>query len=217
MPRTNKLNSNRAELVLDLQHSGLSFKRLGKKYGVTRQGIHCFYVRNKEEIGERYKPKPQPKPAPPTHGVTQCDICQRITEIGQEQWSYLTWSLGMVGKNVGLSGDDLSSHLTTLRKAGVIHPKFGRVLSDRVAQAYRVYLSQAIPIRRIGEMFGLKNFRSVIATHRIRGFVVPSGLFKWDSETRRKTMIALNEKKVMERMARVQQPQTPAKTRRKAK
>jgi hypothetical protein len=121
----------------------------------------------------------------------------------------------MIGIEVGLSGNDLSYHLLRLRKAGMIHNKFGRILSDKAAQAYRVYLSQEIPLYKIGEMFGLKNFGSVIATHRLRGFVVPDGLFKWDTETRRKTLIAIHQKKRMDKTTA--SPQTRSKMYRKGR
>jgi hypothetical protein len=196
MPRVNTLCSNRVELISDLQHSGLSFKKLGEKYGVTRQGIHCFYVRNKEEIGERFKAKPIPKPTPPPHAFTRCKICQQIITIGREEWSYLTWSLGMIGREVGLSDrKEIRTHLTALKKVRRIPLDLGRISSDKKALAYRVYLTEDLPVKKIGKMFGLKNFFSLIAQNRKRGLKVPDPHFKWNTEARRKAAKAIHERK----------------------
>jgi hypothetical protein len=205
------LRDRKLSLILDLRNSGLNFNQLAKKYGVTRQGIHFFYGVHKEEVGERYYPPP--KPPAPGHQVDRCKYCTKIIRLSLEKWSYLTWSLGMIGREVGLSSSDLYYHLSRLRKAEMIPYHFGRILSDKAAQAYRVYLSQAIPVSKIGEMVGLKNFGSIIAMHRYRGFSVPDGLFKWDTETRRKTAIAVNQKKMMHKATTSQQ--TRSKSRRK--
>jgi hypothetical protein len=198
--RAGTLHNNRAELIADLRDSGLSFKKLGKKYGVTRQGVHCFYVRNKEEIGERFKPKPIPKPAPPPHSVTRCKICQRIREISREKWSYLTWSLGMImGEVKLLKVKELGFHISALKRARRIPLNLGRVQSDKIAQAYRIYLTKAIPIYKIGFRVGLKNLTAIIIGHQKAGLKVPGPLFKWDAEARRKARrkaaITIREKK----------------------
>jgi hypothetical protein len=192
------LSARKLALILDLRNSGLNFNQLARKYRVTRQAIHFFYGVHKDEVGERYIPPPK---AVLGHQIDCCRHCKRIVKLSRKKWSYLTWSLGMIRREAGLSNNDLYYHLSRLRKAGVVHHHFGRLLSDKAAQAYRIYLSQAIPIYRIGEMVGYKNFASIIATHRQRGFVVPDALFKWDTETRRKTLIEIHRKKIMDNAA----------------
>jgi hypothetical protein len=208
-----KLKDRKLALILDLRNSGLNFNQLAKKYGVTRQGMHFFYGVHKEEVGERHFP-PR-KPTVRGHEVERCKYCKKIIKLSRKKWSYLTWSLGMIGREVGLSNSDLYYHLSRLRKAEMIPYHFGRLLSDRGAQAYRIYLSEAIPVSKIGEMVGLKNFGSIIAMHRYRGFVVPDGLFKWDTETRRKAAIAINQKKMMHKTTASQQARS--KSHRKGK
>jgi hypothetical protein len=211
--RVGKLKDRKLALIQDLRDSGLNFNQLAKKYGVTRQGIHFFYEAHREEVGERQSPPK--KPPAPCHRVDRCKVCRKIVKLSRKKWSYLTWSSGMIGREVGLSGSDLSCHLSRLREAEMIPDQFGRLLSDRAAQAYQVYLSQALPITKIGEMFGFKNFGSIIAMHRDKGFLVPDGLFKYDTETRRRTAMAVHREKMMHKTTGPQQART--KNRRKQK
>jgi hypothetical protein len=197
--KVGKLKDRKLALILDLRNSGLNFNQLAKKYGVSRQGVHFFYEAHKEEVGERRSPPK--KPPAPCHQVDRCKVCRKIIRLSREKWSYLTWSLGMIGREVELSGRDVSYHLSRLRETEMIPDHFGRLLSDRAAQAYQVYLSQAFPITKIGEMFGFKNFGSIIAMHRDKGYFVPDGLFKYDTETRRKTAMAVHREKMMRKTA----------------
>jgi hypothetical protein len=187
------LSARKHALIADLRTSGLNFNQLAKKYRVSRQAIHFFYGVHKAEVGERYIPPREPTVS--GHRFQHCKHCKKISRLGRPKWSYLIWSMGMIGREVGLSGNELSYHLSRLRRAERVPYHFGRILSDRVAQAYRIYLSQATPICRIGEMFGFRNFGSIIAGHRDRGIIVPPGLFKYDTETRRKTATATHQEK----------------------
>jgi hypothetical protein len=194
--RRGKLKDKRVELISDLRHSGLSFKKLAKIYGVTRQAIHSYFSWHKDEIGERYKPKRKSKPAPPPHRLTRCKVCEQIIKLGREKWSHLIWSFGMIMKEVGLSDNkEFRLHLSALKKARRIPEKFGYLLSDRTAQAYRIYLAQALPVTKIGEMFGLVNFPSLVIQHRKLGLKIPEPLFKWNTESRRRTAKAVHERK----------------------
>jgi hypothetical protein len=192
--KTGKLKAKHSAVILDLRNSGLNFNRLAEKYGVTRQAIHFFYGVHKEEVGERYFP-----PRTPTvlgHPVDRCKYCKKIIILSRQKWSYLIWSFGMIAREVALSNTRLSYHLSRLRFADMIHNNFGRLLSDRAAQAYRIYLTKAIPVYKISEMAGLKNFGSYIENHRDRGFMIPDPLFKWDTKARRKATIATYQEKM---------------------
>ena len=71
------LNGKEDNLVEDLKETTLSFKKLGKKYGVSRQAIHNFSRR--QGIKRPLRPK--------GHQTEGCRLCQKLIQIGKKPYS----------------------------------------------------------------------------------------------------------------------------------
>ncbi len=171
-----KLKGVEDQLMTDLADSTLSFKMLGEKYGVSRQGIFSFC--SKRGIKRPARPKKQ------EHTEKKCSICKSLLRIARKPHSdficYRTLS-----EQLGLEGRELSSHLSLLRAKKLVSQKFGRLLSKRAELAYRIYFRKRLPVRTIGRQVGLNNFHSVIKLHKASGWDVPAPLFIYDGKERR--------------------------------
>ena len=62
------------KLVKDLKETSLSFKKLGKKYGVSRQAIYHFCKRRGIERPKR----------PKGYQTRECSLCQKLIQISKK-------------------------------------------------------------------------------------------------------------------------------------
>lgn len=160
------------ELIEDLEETTISFRKLGKKYGVSRQAIFSFCQRRRIK-----RPKRE-------HTPERCSICQDLIKIADKPYSDFI-SYQTIKEKLRIGTRELSDHIGTLRKKGTISRRFGRLRSKRVEMAYQIYFKERLSVRAIGLRVGLKNFRSVIGKNRILGWDVPAPLFTYDSNDRR--------------------------------
>jgi len=160
------LRGKESKLVKDLKETTLSFKKLGKKYGVSRQAIHAFCTR--QGIKRPKRPK--------GHQTEGCSLCQKLIQINKRPHSEFL-SIHTILKETGGSRVRYHYHLRTLRSKGLVNEKFGRLLSPRTEAAYAIYFAEPLPIRTIGRKVGMKNFHSVIRKHRALGWDVPPSLY----------------------------------------
>ncbi len=168
------LRIKESKLVKDMKETNLSYEKLGKKYGVSRQAIYGFCKRH----GIR-RPRRQRR-----HQTKRCHLCQKLIQISKRPHSEFI-SSGTIRKEVRVkSGDKYRSHLRMLRSKGMVSKKFGRVRSKRVEKAYAIYFTKGIPIGAIGRELGLKNFYSIINKHRELGWNVPPSLYAYNRQER---------------------------------
>lgn len=160
------LRGKEDNLVKDLKETTHSFKKLGKKYGVSRQAIHFFC--KKQGIKRPKRPK--------GHQTEGCSLCQKLIKISKKSHSEFN-SIHTIVKKTGGSRGECRYHLRRLRERGLVNKKFGRLLSERVEKAYSIYFTKALPIRTIGRKLGMKNFHSIIIKHRQFGWDVPPSLY----------------------------------------
>lgn len=168
------LRDKESKLVKDMKETNLSYERLGKKYGLSRQAIYGFCKRHGIRRPRR----------PVGHQTKGCPLCQKLMQISKRPHSEFI-SSGTIKKEVGVkSGDKYRSYLRMLRSNGLVSKKFGRVRSKRVEKAYAIYFTQGIPIGAIGRKLRLKNFYSIINKHRELGWNVPPSLYVYNRQER---------------------------------
>jgi biotin operon repressor len=178
------LHGKEDNLVKDLKETALSFKKLGKKYGVSRQAVYSFCKRH--GIKRPFKPK--------GHQTEECPLCQKLIQISKKPHSEFISIHTIVKKTGGLRAKCLY-HLRTLRDKGLIIERFGRLHSKRAEKAYAIYFAKRLPICRIGRKIGLKNFQSVIQMHRGLGYDVPPSLYVYGGRERSRIQSEIQRRK----------------------
>jgi len=108
------------QLIRDLRETTMSFGRLAKKYGVSRQAIFLF-CSTKGITRSTTNKKQMPK-----HWEEKCWICQNLIKISKKSDGNLTYYETLKGQ-LEFQGIDLWPHLTILRKKGLVSRKFGRL------------------------------------------------------------------------------------------
>ncbi len=105
-------------LIKDLRETTLSFRKLGEKYGVSRQAIFLFcHTRGITRSTRKQKPE---------HSEEECLICQDLIGISKEPHSdFMLYKT--LKEHLEFQGGKLWFHLTFLRKKGLISKKFGRL------------------------------------------------------------------------------------------
>jgi hypothetical protein len=172
MRRWGILQGKKDNLLKDLKETTLSFKKLGERYGVSRQAVHAFSKR--QGIKRPVKPK--------GHQTGECRLCQKLIQISKKPHSEFI-SIHTIVKEIG-SRVKYLYHVRILRDRGLVSQKFGRLRSKRAEKAYSIYFTKRLPIRMIGRKVGLKNFHSVIRNHRELGYDVPPSLYIYDGRER---------------------------------
>jgi hypothetical protein len=184
MKRWGILRGKEDNLVKGLEETTLSFKKLGKKYGVSRQAIHVFYKR--QGIKRPVKPK--------GHQTGECRLCQKLIQISKKPHSEFI-SIHTIVKETWGSWAKSRYHLRTLRDRGLVDEKFGRLHSKRAEKAYAIYFKKRLPICMIGRKVGLKNFQSVIQNHRELGWNVPPSLYVYSGRERSRIQSKIQRRK----------------------
>jgi len=169
MARRGILRGKEDDLVRDLKETTLSFKKLGERYGVSRQAAHDFSKR--QGIKRPVKPR--------GHQTEGCRLCQKLIQISKKPHSEFI-CIHTIVKETGGSRVKCLSHLRTLRDNGLVNPKFGRLHSKRAEKAYAIYFTKWLPINTIGRKVGIKNFHSIIRKHRELGYNVPPSLYVYN-------------------------------------
>jgi hypothetical protein len=160
------LRGKEDKLVKDLKESTLSFKKLGKKYGVSRQAIYDFCKR--QGIKRPKRPK--------GHQTGGCPLCQKLMQISEKPHGEFI-SIHTIAKETGELRAKFLRHLRTLRDKGLVSQRFGRLRSKRLEEAYAIYFTKRLPIKTIGRRVGIKNFHSIIRQHRRLGYDIPPSLY----------------------------------------
>jgi hypothetical protein len=171
-------------LAKDLKETTRTFKKLGKKYGVSRQAVHGFF--KSQGIKRPVKPK--------GHQIEECHLCQKLIQISKKAHSEFI-SIHTILKKMKGSRPRCLYHLRKLRDKGLVDEKFGRLQSKRVEKAYAIYFKEGIPIRMIGRKVGLKNFPSIIIKHRQSGSNVPPSLYVYDRKERSRIQNEIQRRK----------------------
>ena len=179
-----KLRSVKQQLIKDLKESTLSFAKLGKRYGVSRQAISEFGQRSGIKRSER----------PKREHTKNCSICQSIIRIAKKPHSDFI-SSPTIKRQLKIGSKKWWYHIRILKMKGIVSAKFGRLQSQRAELAYKLYFEKRLPISTIGRQAGLKNFSAAIKVHRALGWDVPSPLFTYDSNDRRNAVANANRKK----------------------
>ena len=165
MGRRGIIQDKRDNLVKDLKETTLSFKKLGNKYGVSRQRVHAFCTA--QGIKRPLRPK--------GHQTKGCHFCEKLIEISKRLHSEFI-SIHTIAKETGGSTGKCSYHLRTLRDKGLVSQRFGRLLSKRLEEAYVIYFTKGLPVHIIEQKIGISNFRWLIRRHRELGWNVPPSL-----------------------------------------
>ena len=184
MSRRGILQHKEDNLVRDLKETTLSFKKLGKRYGVSKQAVHDFFKRH--GIKRPVKPK--------GHQAEECRLCRKLIQISKKPHSEFI-SVHTIEKETGGSRARCLYHLRTLRDKGLVDERFGRLLSKRAEKAYAIYFKKRLPISTIRRKAGLKNFRSVIKAHRELGWNVPPSLYVYDGRERSRIKSKIQRRK----------------------
>ena len=184
MRRWGILQGKEDNLVKDLKETTLSFKKLGRRYGVSRQAVHAFSKRQ----GVKRSVKPT------GHQTAECRLCQKLIQISKKPHSEFI-SIHTIVKETGGSRARYFNHLRTLRDRGLVNEKFGRLHSKRTEKAYQIYFKKRLPIRMIGWKVGIKNFQSVIRKHRELGWNVPPSLYVYDTQERSRIQSEIQRRK----------------------
>ena len=186
MARRGILQGKEGSLVKDLKETTLSFKKLGKRYGVSSQAVHAFF--KKQRIKRPVRPK--------GHQTGECQFCQKLIQINKKPHSEFI-SSHTIRKQTGLkSRGKYLYHLETLRDRGLVNQKFGRLHSKKAEKAYAIYFKKRLPIRTIGWKVGYKNFQSVIRKHRASGWNVPPSLYVYDERERRRIQSKIQRREI---------------------
>ena len=179
------LRGKEHNLVKDLKETTLSFRKLGERYGVSRQAVHAFSKR--EGVKRPAKPK--------GHQTEGCRLCQKLIQISKKPHSEFI-SIHTIRKEMGVkSGRNYLFHLQILRDRGLVSQKFGRLFSKRAEKAYTIYFTKRLPIRTIGRKVGYKSFYSIIQWHRASGWNVPPSLYVYDGGERSRIKSKIQRKK----------------------
>ena len=174
MRRWGILRGKEDDLVRDLKETTLSFRKLGERYGVSREAVRAFSKR--QGIKRPVKPK--------GHQTGECRLCQKLIQISKKPHSEFI-SIHTIRRKTGVeSGAKYLYHLRSLRGKGLVDEKFGRLRSKRAEKAYTIYFKKRLPIRMIGRRVGIKNFSSVIRKHHQLGWNVPPSLYVYDAKER---------------------------------
>ena len=171
-------------LTKDLEETTIPLQILGKKYGVSKQAIFLFIHRKGVKRPKR----------PKGHQTGKCRLCQKLIQISKRPHSEFI-SIHTIVKKTGGSRTKCLYHLRTLRERGLVHEKFGRLLSKRAEKAYAIYFTKRLPIRMIGRKVGMKNFQSVIRRHRELGWNVPASRYVYDGKERSKIQSEIQRRK----------------------
>jgi len=182
--RWRMLQGKEDNLVRDLKETTLSFKKLGERYGVSRQAVHCFFKR--QGIKRPVKPK--------GHQNEECRLCQKLIQISKKPHSEFI-SIHTIEKETGVSRAKYRYHLRMLRDKRFVDEKFGRLQSKRAEKAYAIYFTKRLPIRTIGRKVGINNFQSVIRKHRELGWNVPRSLYVYDGKERSRIQSKIQRRK----------------------
>jgi biotin operon repressor len=184
MKRWGILRGKENNLIRDLKETTLSCKRLGERYGVSRQAVYAFSKR--QGIERPLKPK--------GHQTKGCRLCQKLIQISKERHSEFI-SIHTIAKEMGGTWAEYLPHLRTLKSKGLVNPKFGRLRSKKVEKAYAIYFTKKLPIRTIGWKVGLNNFSSVIKKHRELGWNVPPSLYVYDRKEKSRIQSGIQREK----------------------
>jgi hypothetical protein len=184
MARRGILWGKEDNLIKDLKETTSSFKKLGKKYGVSRQAIYAFS--KKQGIKRPVKLR--------GHQTEGCRLCQKLIQISKKPHSEFI-SIHTIVKKMGGSWAKCLSHLRTLRDKGLVTEKFGRLKSKRAENAYAIYFKKRLPISTIGRKFGIKNFQSLIRRHRGLGWNVPPSLYVYNGREKRRIQSEIQRRK----------------------
>jgi biotin operon repressor len=184
MRRWGILQDKEDKLVKDLKKTILSFEKLGKKYGVSRQAVYDFCKR--QGIKRPLKPR--------GHQTEECRLCQKLIQISKKPHSEFI-SIHTIVKKMKGSRARCLYHLRRLRDKGLVDEKYGRLLSKRAEKAYTIYFRKRLPILTIGRKVGLKNFPSVIRKHRKLGWNVPPSLYVYDGRERSRIQSKIQRRK----------------------
>ena len=167
-----------------MKETTLSFRKLGERYGVSRQTVHDFFKR--QGIKRPKRPK--------GHQTGKCRLCQKLIQISKRPHSEFI-SIHTIVKKMGGSWAKCLSHLRTLREKGLVTEKFGRLKSKRAENAYAIYFKKRLPISTIGRKFGIKNFQSLIRRHRGLGWNVPPSLYVYNEREKRRILSEIQRRK----------------------
>jgi biotin operon repressor len=178
------LKRPKIEVIRYLSQTTLSFKEIGRIFGVSRQAVHAFSKR--QGIKRPVKPK--------GHQTGECRLCQKLIQISKKPHSEFI-SIHTIVKETGGSRAKYFYHLRTLRDRGLVNEKFGRLHSKRAEKAYQIYFKKRLPIRMIGWKVGIKNFQSVIRKHRELGWNVPPSLYVYDTQERSRIQSEIQRRK----------------------
>lgn len=178
MRRWAVLRGKEDNLVKDLKETTLSFKKLGERYGVSRQAVHDFSKR--QGIERPVKPR--------GHQTEGCRFCRKLIQIGKKPHSEFI-SIHTIVEKTGIESRwKCLYHLRRLRDKGLISEMFGRLHSKRLEKAYAIYFKKRLPISTIGRKVGIKNFRSIIRQHRKLGYDVPPSLYVYKGREKRRIL-----------------------------
>ena len=167
------------QLIKDLTETAIPSTQLAKRYRVSKQAISAFIRR--KGITRPTKPKR----GKPEHTEKKCVTCQGLVRIAKNPRSDFICRKTLEEK-LGCQTRELSSHLSLLKKKGLVSQKFGKLVSKKAEAAYRLYFKKRLPVEVIGRQAGLRNFRSIIQKHKASGWNVPPPLFTYDENERRK-------------------------------
>jgi DNA-binding transcriptional ArsR family regulator len=184
MARRGILRSKQDNLIKDLKETTLSFKKLGEKYGVSRQAIYAF---SKKQGIRRLK-------RPRGHQTEGCRLCQKLIQISKKPHSEFI-CIHTIVKETGVSWAKCLYHLRILRDKGLVSQRFGRLRSKRLEKAYAIYFTERLPIRTVGRKVGIKNFWSLIQRHRGLGWNVPPSLYVYDGKERSRILSEIHRRK----------------------
>ncbi len=184
MRRLGILRGKEKDLVKDLKKAALSLKKLGKKYGVSRQAVHNFSKRH--GIKRLVKPR--------GHQTEECRLCQKLIQINKKPHSEFI-SIHTIIKITGGSRARNFRHLRMLRNGGLVSQRFGRLRSKRLEKAYAIYFTKRLPISAIARRFGLTNFHTIIKQHRGSGYDVPPSLYVYDGRERSRIWSEIKRRK----------------------
>jgi len=190
----------RDEVIEDLKDITVPLTVLGKKDSVSRQALSQFAQRGQIQV------RPRPR-GHAEHSVNECPMCQEILRISGEPHSKFL-SRYTIRERLGpeVSHYQYLAHLNVLKKRGLVHPNFGRLISEKVEKAYSIYFEERLLLRDIGNRVGLRNFASTIRNHRQMGWDVPRPLLAFTREERWRVLQGIRHKVTKVRTERKQQP-----------
>jgi hypothetical protein len=179
------LRGKEHNLVKDLKETTLSFKNLGRRYGVSKQAVYGFFKR--QGIKRPLKLR--------GHQIEECRLCQTMIQFSKKPHREFISSKTIRKKTGVKSKGKYLYHLRILRDRGLVDEKFGRLHSKRAEKAYAIYFTKRLPIRTIGRKVGYKNFQSVIRKHRELGWNVPPSLYVYDGREKSRIQSEIQRRK----------------------